>query len=263
MAQQKGYNIVLGTSQTNPGKELGCIEQLVAKGIDGLLFDPAFDFRGTPDEKLLSFLKTLGIPVVFMGVMIDDSEVSFVSLDDMEGGFKATNYLIESAHRRIACVYPTSPISGLHRYQGYRKALDTHGIAYDRRLDKVIKTEGNIGQSIHVQLPLRIQELLDLGDERPTAIVFYNDLMAVQGYQILETAGFQIPEELSMISFDDSELTLQPKTPLTSIVHPKYYLGKWAAELLFEQIAHPEQHFPRRLLITPTLAVRNSVKVLA
>ena len=260
IAQQKGYNIVLATSQTNPGKELGCIEQLAAKGIEGLLFDPAFDFQGAPDEELLSFLKTLTIPVVFMGVMIDDSDVSFVSLDDREAGFKVTSYLIESGHQRIACVYPTSPISGVHRYQGYRNALNVHGIAFDRRLDKMITAKNN--HEAHLSLVIR--ELLDLDKEhRPTAIVFYNDLLAVEGCRLLEAAGLHVPEDISAISFDDSELALQSRTPLTSVIHPKYYLGKWAAELLFEQIAHPELHFPRRLIITPEIAFRNSVKPVA
>ena len=256
IAQQRGYNIVLATSQTNPGKELGCIEQLEAKGIEGLLFDPAFDFQGAPDEELLSFLKNLAIPVVFMGTMIDDRDVSFVSLDDKDAGFKATSYLIESGHRRIACIYPMSLISGVHRYQGYRNALNAHEIPFDRRLDKTI----NARDTHEAHVSLLIRELLDLGKECPTAILFYNDLLAVEGCRLLEAAGLHVPENISVIGFDDSELVLQSRTPLTSVIHPKYYLGKWAAELLFEQIAHQELHFPRRLIITPEIAFRDSVK---
>jgi GntR family transcriptional regulator, arabinose operon transcriptional repressor len=262
VAQQKCYSIVLGASQTSPGNELGCLEQLISKGIDGLLLDPAFNFQYTPDARLFEFLKTLTIPVVFMGVMIEDAEFSSVSLDDVVGGVKATQYLLDAGHRRIACIYPANLLSGLHRSQGYRKALAAQGITYDCRLDKALKAEMEAAPFKHTQMALLIQELLDLGKERPTAIVFYNDGMAVRGYQYLEAAGLHVPADISLISFDDSELALQPKVQLTSIIHPKYYLGKWAAELVLDQIATPGRHFPRHLRISPTLAIRNSVRTI-
>ena len=263
IAQQKGFNVVLGVSQANPGKELGCIEQLLAKGIEGLIFDPAFDFKFTPDAALFGFLKTLTIPVVFMGVVIDDHEVSYVSLDDVGAGFTATSYLVKAGHRRIACIYPTSPLSGIHRYQGYRKALKAHGIVYDSRLDKAIEEDRRIKNNVPTQISLLLQELFDLGDERPTAMMFYNDGMAVHGYGCIEAAGFRIPDDISLISFDDSERALQPVVKLTSIIHPKYYLGKWAGEIVLDQIANPIPHFPRHLLIAPTIAERDSVRTIA
>ncbi len=112
-------------------------------------------------------------------------------------------------------------------------------------------------------MTLLMQELLELGDARPTAVFFFNDLLAAAGYAAIEAAGLRVPDDISIISFDDSELAMQTRVPLTGMIHPKYYQGKWAAELLLEQLAYPEQRFPKHLLITPTLAVRNSVKTLA
>lgn len=266
VAEEKGYHIMLGISPRNPTEEFDCIEKLLAKGIDGLLIDPPFNVA--VGAAFLEFLKTMTIPVVLMDVMVDQPELSYVSLDDVEGGFKATSYLIEAGHRRIACIYPTNRLSGAHRHQGYRKALEAHAIAHDDRLEKAIPTETKTEPSAqtqpkHPHIPVLVQELLDLGDERPTAIVFYNDGMAVRGYQHLEAAGLRVPEDISIISFDDSDLALQPNVHLTSVIHPKYYLGKWAAELILDQIAHPGQYFPRHLLIAPTLAIRDSVRTIA
>ena len=141
-AQQKGYHVVLGSSLTSPGDEQDFIEQMLSKGIDGLIFEPAPGFHYEPEATLFTFLKTLTVPVVFMGADLNDADLSYVSLNDIEGGFRATNYLIAAGHRRIACIYPTCILAGVHRCQGYRKALESADIAYDPGFEKVIEQLG-------------------------------------------------------------------------------------------------------------------------
>ncbi len=93
VVQQQHYHVVLGSSKTSPGQELGCIEQLLAKKIDGLIFEPAPGFQCAPGVKLFDLLKSLTIPVVFMGAAMDDVDLSYLSIDDVEGGLRATNHL--------------------------------------------------------------------------------------------------------------------------------------------------------------------------
>ena len=257
-AQQKQYHVVLGSSHTCPGDEQDCIEQILAKGIDGLIFEPAPGFHYESEAPLFTFLRTLTVPVVFMGADLNDADLSYVSLNDRESGFRATNYLITAGHQRIACIYPSCILAGLQRYQGYRKALEAADITFNPRFEKVIEQIGP-GKKPQ-QIAMLINELLDPIEDRPTAIVFYNDSFAVHGCKLLGEAGLRIPDDISVISFDDSELALQPEAPLTSLAHPKYYLGRWAAELLLEQLEYQEQRFPRHLLITPPIVERDSVK---
>ncbi|GAK53892.1 transcriptional repressor [Candidatus Moduliflexus flocculans] len=260
VAQQQRYHVVLGSSKTSPGQELGCIEQLLAKNIDGLIFEPAPNLQSVPDTELINLLKKLTIPVVFMGTAMPDTNLSYVTVDDVEGGFRATNYLIAAGHRRIACLYPPNTPAGQHRYQGYRNALNVAGIAPDCQLEKQITTF--YSDETYRQTLAVMNELFALGETRPTAVFFFNDLLAAAGCAAIEAAGLNVPNDISMVGFDDSELALQARVPLTSMVHPKYYQGKWAAELLFEKLEHPEQRFPKHLLITPTLVERDSVKVI-
>jgi GntR family transcriptional regulator of arabinose operon len=260
VAQQKQYNVVLGSSSTSPGEDLGCIEQLLAKEIDGLIFEPSPDFQYSSDSKLLTLLKSLTIPVVFMGTAMNDANLSYISVDDVEGGTRATNYLIQAGHRRIACLYPSNLLAGQHRYQGYRKALEASGIEPDDRFEKAVTTF--YSEETPAQTATLLNELLSLDDERPTAVFCFDDLIAVYCCQAIEEAGLTIPDDISVMSFDDSDLAFQPKVPLTGMVHPKYYQGKWAAELVIEKLEHPDQDFPRHHLITPTLAVRDSVKAI-
>ena len=257
IAHQKHYNIVLGSSDVNPEKELARVEQLLEKNIDGLLIEPSGGFRHFEDSKNFRVLKELKIPVVLMDWAVDDPEVSYVSPDDVEGGFRATSYLIEAGHRRIAYVYPNDTVSGIKRYQGYRKALECYGIDYDGRLDKST-TVLRWHKAGHI--PMLVQELIDLGDHRPTAVFFLNDDAALQGYPAIRNAGLNIPDDISVIGFDDTDLAVRAEVPLTTMIHPKYQLGKWAAEILFEHIEHHGP--PWQMILNPAIAVRDSVKAL-
>jgi GntR family transcriptional regulator of arabinose operon len=256
IATKKRYNIVLGNSKGLLEKELICLEQILEKNIDGLLLEPAGGIHQIQESKTFSLLKTVSIPVVFMDWMINDPEVSYVSLDDTEGGFRATGHLIEAGHTRIACVYPDDHIPGLQRHQGYRNALDTHGIPYDSRYDK----PGTILRwNDPDYVPILVKELLDLGDERPSAIFFFNDFAALRGYTAIREVGLTIPDDVSVIGFDDSDMGTLADVPLTSVIHPKYQIGKLAAEILFTQIEHHEGGVHQQMIINPTIAVRDSV----
>jgi GntR family transcriptional regulator, arabinose operon transcriptional repressor len=257
VAHQKNYNIVLASSDVRPEKEQVCLDQLLEKKIDGLLIEPS---GGVPQfETSVNFqrLKSLPIPVVFIDWELDDPAVSYVAPDDVEGSFRATNSLIEAGHRRIAWIGPNDNLPGIKRQQGYRKALTAHGLAYDPQLDKpctIIKWNepGGIGALVN--------ELLDLGNARPTAIFFFNDDGALQGYDAIRAARLKIPADISVIGFDDVELAARADPPLTTILHPKYQIGKWAAEILFDSIEHPARHVPRQMLLSPAVVVRQSVK---
>ncbi|MBN2376899.1 MAG: GntR family transcriptional regulator [Sedimentisphaerales bacterium] len=256
VAHKRRYNIVLGNSKGLPEKELLCLEHLLDKKIDGLLLEPAGGIQKIEDSKTFRMLKTLTIPVVFMDWVINQPDVSYISLDDVEGGMRATSYLIDAGHKRIACVYPNDHIPGLQRYQGYRKALEANRIKYESTLDKA----GTILRWNDADYaPALTKELLDLGEARPTAIFFFNDAAALRSYATIREAGLKIPEDISLIGFDDSEMASLADVPLTSVVHPKYQIGKLAAETLFDHIESKENRVHRQIIINPTIAMRNSV----
>ncbi len=259
IAHQKRYNIVLGSSDVKPEKELACLEQILEKKIDGLLIEPCGGLSPFEESKNFRLLKELKIPVVFMDWAIDDSEISYVSPNDVEGGFRATSYLAEMGHRRIAHIYPYDTMPGIKRYQGYRKALERYGIDYDSRLDKST-TISKWNEPSHIAMLM--SELIDLGNARPTAVFFFNDDGALQGCHAIRKAGLTIPNDISVIGFDDSEFASRAEVPLTTMIHPKYHLGKWAAEILFEHIEQKKHRIPRQMILNPTLVVRDSVKFL-
>ncbi|MDY0095470.1 MAG: GntR family transcriptional regulator [Candidatus Vecturithrix sp.] len=257
VAHERRYNIVLGSSKGELAKERNCLEQLLEKNIEGLLIEPAGGFQSIQESETFNVVKTLGIPVVFMDWEIDDPDISYVSLNDLEGGFRATSYLAQAGHTRIACVYPDDHIPGIRRYEGYKKALDTYQLAYNESLVRATTIE-KWNETSHIIALTK--NLLALGKQRPSAIFFFNDNAALRAYIAIREAGLRIPEDISIMGFDDSELATLADAPLTTMIHPKYQLGKWAAEMLFDDMAHNDHRIPRQLLVNPTIVIRHSVK---
>jgi len=259
IAHQQQCNIVLANSEGNAENEMAHVEQLVSRNVEGLLFEPSGSPVDFEETKVFHLLKSLPIPVVFMDWALDDRSVLYVSLDDAEGGFRATQHLIEAGHRRIAIVYLEHHTPSQKRLLGYRNALTQYAVSPDERLEKhcsVVKwNESNYAYWL-------TKELLEMGDERPTAIFYFNDDAAIRGYAAIRDAGLKIPDDVSVMGFDDAQIASMVDVPLTSVVHPKYQIGKWAAEMLFDQIEHQGRNTPRQMVLHPNLAIRKSVKFL-
>jgi GntR family transcriptional regulator, arabinose operon transcriptional repressor len=258
IAYKRGYNIVLGTSHADWEKELACLDQLLERGIDGLILEPSDSIHHLRESGFFERLSELAVPVVLINWGLDVPNVSYVSVDDVEGGYRATNYLIEAGHRRIACLYPEN-IPGQYRYQGYRNALKAAGIPPDSRLEKSASVQ-NWNETGYIRKLMR--DLLDLGTERPSAVFCFNDHAALRTYATIREAGLKIPDDISLMGFDDYEMAALAEVPLTTMVHPKVRLGKWAAEVLFEQIELNKPDITMRITMAPTIIIRDSVKIL-
>ena len=256
---QKGCNIVLASSEGKPENEMWHIEQLLSKKIEGLLFEPAGSPQDFEETKTFQMLKSLSIPVVFMDWAFDDRSVSYVALDDVEGGFRATQHLIEAGHRRIGIVYLEHHVPSKRRYEGYRHALEQHGLTPDPAIEKhrtIVRW--NESDSAY----LLTKELLESGCELPTAIFYFNDAAALRGCAAIREAGLSIPDDISVMGFDDASFASLLDVPLTTMIHPKYQIGKWAAEMLFDQLDSQGRSMPHQMLLHPNIVVRHSVKIL-
>ncbi len=259
-AHERSYNIVLASSKGDVDKEMTSLHQLLERGVDGLLVEPAGGFQRIQESKTFQALKKLSIPVVFMDWVIEDPAVSYVSINDIQGGFAATEYLIQAGHTRIGCIYPKDHIPSIQRHRGYRSALEQHNIEYDPDLVKTLTVAR--WDEEHAHVGSLVNELLESGEKKPSAIFFFNDEAALAGYTAIRGAGLTIPDDMSVMGFDDSELVAVPEISLTTVIHPKYLLGKWAADMLLEEIESETPIPPRQMLINPLIAVRKSVKVL-
>ena len=260
VVHQKRYNVVLSGSEGDSENEYPHLEQLLARGIEGLIFEPAGSPKRFQETRVFKLIQSLSIPVVFMDWALDNTQVSYVSLDDVEGGFRATNYLLEQGHRRIAYIYMSNHVPGFLRYKGYQRAFESHKLSPDSRLKK----SRPIFKWVQADYAyILTKELLEMNEnERPTAIFFFNDEAAIRGYAAIRDAGLRIPGDISVMGFDDSQYATMAEVPMTSVVHPKYHIGKWAAEMLFEQLEAEGRNTPRQMILHPSIAIRDSVKAI-
>lgn len=269
----QNYSLVLGSSNADAVKERQTLDKMLNQNIDGLLIEPygIEDPSSVPslhemrfeDTAIYERLKQLEIPVVLMDWMVEGPELSYVIPNDIEGGFRATQYLIEAGHRRIAYIGPYDTQPGWKRFEGYKKALAANDIPRDPKLEKFVSVLNNYASILNNSgLEPIIKDLMDLGKDRPTALFIFNDEFACRCLTPIKQLGLQIPDDISIIGFDDSELATLTDVQLTTMVHPKYGLGQMAAEMLFKQV-HNNNTPPIQILINPTIAIRNSVKVLS
>jgi LacI family transcriptional regulator len=192
-----------------------------------------------------------GVKVVLIGTHIDHPDLDIVRVDNRAGANDAVRYLIDLGHRRIAIVCgPMSASSAWQRCEGYGQAMEEVGLPVnpDWVVEETFDQEGGYRGA---------QRLLTL-DDRPTAIFAAADLVALGVMQALRDAGLRVPQDISVVGFDDIPAATLTTPPLTTINQPKYEMGKRAAELLLARIKGSKLSRSRHGLMEYGLIVRGS-----
>jgi LacI family transcriptional regulator len=215
--------------------------------------------RMTPQQR--DQLERAGVALVVIDpVDLPDSDVASVGATNWAGGLAATEHLLSLGHRRIATIGgPRAMLCTQARIDGYRAALERAGIEFDRRLVRYgdFRHEGGFRASC---------DLLAL-PERPTAIFAGSDQQAMGAYEAARQAGLRVPDDLSVVGFDDLPLCQWLSPPLTTVRQPLEEMGRLAARTLFQQLDGQPLVSPRielatelrvRLSTAPPAAVQES-----
>jgi LacI family transcriptional regulator len=193
------------------------------------------------------------VPVVAVDPHTGPATLPTVDSQNLEGAIAATEYLIGLGHRRIGFLAGRPDLESARlRENGYREALARAGIAFDPNLVRV----GGYTLDTADQ-PAR--ELLSLGD-RPTAVFAANDLSAIQTMHVARNWGIRVPDDLSIIGFDNIPESALTEPPLTTIDQAIQEMGYEAARLLIELIEDPERRGPIHLTLPTKLVVRQSCR---
>ncbi|MDG0789747.1 LacI family transcriptional regulator [Cohnella ginsengisoli] len=237
-----GYTIVMATTERDPEKEERHLSLLRSK-VDGYIIAARFSNLG-----LLKALIEDGVPIALFSHERDELSVDSVTVDDYLGGYRATEYLIELGHARIGMVGEDT-ISSQERIRGYRQALRDSGIKTEESLIRVggHTIDGAAEQAGH---------LLERAD-RPTAIFGYNDICAVGAMLAARARGIRMPDELSVIGFDDTMLCHIVEPKLSSVSMPTQEMGDQVVNLLIRRIEDADMP-KQRLRLLPELALRGS-----
>lgn len=218
------YSVILCDTDDDVEKENRYIDVLIAKQVDGIIFISAGG-----DSVNLNKIIDMDISIVVIDRDIQLAKTDIVLVDNSVGGYEATGYLIELGHRRIACITGSSPTTpSAQRVAGYKKALQKNGIALDPCLIVPGDYHFNSGYKA-------MQELLSLSDP-PTAVFACNDMMALGAIQAANEKGMKIPEDISVIGFDNIPFSQTVFPTLTTVAQPINDMAELAVDLLIEKI---------------------------
>ncbi|MBZ0309957.1 MAG: LacI family transcriptional regulator [Anaerolineae bacterium] len=239
------FNIILYTTNRHRGKEAVYVAAIMNGAADALLL-----IAPSISDPYLEALREQGFPYVLID-QADQAEQSMaVNTTNRKGAYEATQYLIELGHRRIGFVAGLPQLnSATERLAGYQMALSDYGIP----LNHHYIAQGNF---IFIDGYNATHELLAL-PEHPTAIFAANDISALGAMEAIRERNLRIPEDISLVGFDDIPQAALAYPKLTTIRQPLHQMGSEAVKLLLEHLEHPSSEM-RRILLDTELVIRDS-----
>lgn len=249
MLEVNNYNLMLYTTHRRKTKESAYVTKLTRNFADGLLL-----ILPRNEKAYLETLHQRRFPYVLVDYQGSNQQVPSVIATNRKGAYDATTYLITLGHRRIGFITGTMEFGcARERLAGYRAALADQGIAFDPEL----VCEGDFLQPQGYRCA---EQLLSLAAP-PTALFVSNDVMAFGAIEAAGVRGLHIPEDLSIIGFDDIPQAAHVHPALTTVRQPLEEMGRCAATLLFKYIANPLAEVERIELPTE-LIIRESCQPL-
>lgn len=257
----RGYRILFCNSERQVAEEDRLLRLLLDDHVAGILIWPVMDDQS---QRVLFDLVRRKRPVALLDRTFPKLAADAVVCDNFAGGLAATRHLIELGHRQIA--FMARPHLNLfpiaERLRGYRQAMAEAGLAPRDPLLIGATQEISTDYALRSYTNANGEDIRQIGKylaaaDRATAIFAMNDLMALQILRAAELAHVRVPQELSIVGFDDLDLAGHLEVPLTTIQQDPFALGQEAARVLLQRIADP-QHAPRQIVLPTHLIVRSS-----
>lgn len=222
-ASELGYNLILCNTFGKEEKIKDIINSFIVKNkVDGII---------CPPENINSSFSDFPVVVVPQVDKEKFKNFNYVITDDEDGSYKAIKYLIKLGHKKIGFLTPKnwSETALLHRWNGYKKAMKENNLDIDKKL--IIETKGPDFKDGWVSID-KIIEKINLF----TAIFCVNDSLAIGVLKGLREKGIKVPDDISIVGFDNIPLSSHPDIQLTTVEQPVYRIGEKAVEILIENI---------------------------
>ena len=234
------YRALFNTGSRIPSRELIAMDTLLQLRTDGLILaSPKFD-----DAELDKI--PASVPVVMVAKDTEVTGVDIVTDDDLHGSELAVDHLTSLGHRRIVHIHGEPGAGATARCDGFVAAMERRGLEPLLVAGGFTEIDGAKGA----------QEMLEL-DPLPTAVFAANDIAAMGIIQSLEDAGLSVPEDMSVVGYDNVDFTCLSQIQLTTIDQPRRAIGTMAVELLLERLEEARTE-ARRVTVEPSLVVRRT-----
>lgn len=246
-ARSHGVQVMVMTTQEDPHLEADSLDTLLDRSVGGVIATPT----GANVEKWAR-LQSLGVHVVFVDRTITDlATVDVVSIENVDSARQATDYMLSLGHTRIGLISgPVSTSTGRARIQGYQAAHEKHSIGIDPQLIRDVPFRGDGGGDA-------VGSLLSLPN-RPTGLIVANTAQVQSSVRRLVQMGERIPEDLSVIVFDDNPWTEMTSPPLSVIRQPIAMLAVHSLELVLGRMQDKLTDTPRIVEVKADFVPRSS-----
>ena len=248
IAVEHGQDVLISNTDYDPQRMERCVMRMLQRKVDGVAI-----MTSEMEESLIRSFSARQIPTVFMDASTNVRGAAVVSVDYAAGVGEALEHLFELGHKKIAFISgPLRLASAEVRSSAFAKKMRRHGIKVDPRL--LEEGDHRIGGGFEA-----MERILHRGG-KPTAVMASNDLTAIGAMGALQKAGFSIPRDVSVVGFDDIQLSAYTSPPLTTVHVPRRELAATAFRSLFRTPGDRVKKTSRRniTLIEPKLLVRSS-----
>lgn len=247
--------ILIGNTHDQFDKERQNLLNMMDHNVAGFIIEPTRSTLDNPNLDVYQMIIDSGKPVVFINAHYPELEFPYVELDDKQDEIMMVNYLLSHGHERILGVFQVDDIQGVNRMNGFVRAYQTHAGSVSSGDIMMYRSDDNI-EGVLSQIKSRIT---NKGDDAPTAIVCYNDALAIEVIGMLHKNHIQVPDDISVAGFDDYELSKFIAPSLTTITHPKRQMGEIAAQKLMKMI---NKEKVESTICKVNLIVRDSTKAI-
>ncbi|MDP9047915.1 MAG: LacI family transcriptional regulator [Bacteroidota bacterium] len=229
IAYNRGYHVIITQTHESFDRESANVKHLLSRHVDGMLVSLSAE---TTDTSQYKYLLEKGFPIVFFDRVASDIETHKVTANNFKGSFEAVELLINTGFTKIAHLTNSNNLLiSRERFNGYKSALDEHGIEFRPEYLKYCDHGGMIQDEVE----LAVTELLNL-EERPEAIFIASDRLTTSCLYIIKKLGLKVPDDIAIAGFTNSDVAELFNPPLTVVRQPAFQIGQIATEMLIRTI---------------------------
>jgi LacI family transcriptional regulator len=243
--RKHGYTLIITNSDENVEIERIELKQLVSRNIEGLIIVPC----GEETDHIKEVFNK-GLPMVLLDRYFEGSKIPYVSTDNFDGAFKATKLLIENGHKNITCIQGIrDSLPNKLRVKGYKNAMNEAGISNFKV----------VGDEFSVENGFLETKILLQNEIRPTAIFALSNTIALGCLKAFKEENVRIPQDISLITFDDYLYLDYLATPITSVAQPVEVICKLALKYLTSIINNESEPSIKQIILKPEIKHRESI----
>lgn len=245
-AEENGYWVIQASTDDDPNKARMIVNSMMNVGVEGLIFASCH-----LEDPLVEKLLDQNFPVMLANRRLKKNQGNYVVMDNAYGAYLIVNHLIRLGYQRIAMIRGPKEVStGADRYKGYIEAMKGKGLEVDQKL----VAEGPFfSQDTGYKFTRSLMRL----NPPPEAIFCSDDYIALGAMKALGEMELQVPQDVALVGFDDTEISSHPKILLTTVSQNVHEMGRLAVKVLLESLAGKLDQ-PQHILLEPHLTIRES-----